>query len=47
MDPDGYLFEIYCDMDQVGADGRTRPPEQFDRVSSLEDAVARPLPKNG
>jgi catechol 2,3-dioxygenase-like lactoylglutathione lyase family enzyme len=44
MDPDGYMFEIYCNMDQVGADGKTRPPEQFDRVGSLEDSVARPLP---
>jgi catechol 2,3-dioxygenase-like lactoylglutathione lyase family enzyme len=43
-DPDGYTFEIYADMDQVGADGRVRPPEQFNRVKSLEDAVAQPLP---
>ncbi|HEV8021092.1 MAG TPA: VOC family protein [Candidatus Lustribacter sp.] len=43
-DPDGYTFEIYADMDQVGPDGKVRPPEQFDRVKSLEDAVARPLP---
>lgn len=45
-DPDGYLFEIYAGMDQVGTDGRSRPAEQFDRVKSLEDAVARPLPKS-
>jgi hypothetical protein len=44
-DPDGYLFEIYCDMDQVGPDNKTRPAEQFDRVKSLEDAAARPLPQ--
>jgi catechol 2,3-dioxygenase-like lactoylglutathione lyase family enzyme len=44
-DPDGYLFEIYCSMDQVGADSKTRPPEQFDRVNSLEESVARPLPE--
>lgn len=44
-DPDGYLFEIYCNMDQVGPDNKTRPPEQFDRVTSLEDSVARPLPE--
>jgi catechol 2,3-dioxygenase-like lactoylglutathione lyase family enzyme len=43
-DPDGYMFEIYCNMDQVGEDGKTRPHEQFDRVSTLEDSVARPLP---
>jgi catechol 2,3-dioxygenase-like lactoylglutathione lyase family enzyme len=45
-DPDGYMFEIYCNMDQVGPDNKTRPPEQFDRVSSLEDSVARPLPES-
>ena len=44
MDPDGYVFEIYAGMDQVGADGHTRPATQFNRVSSLEDAVAKPLP---
>jgi len=46
MDPDGYMFEIYANMDQVGPDGRTRPPSQFNRVSSLEDAVAQPLPEH-
>jgi catechol 2,3-dioxygenase-like lactoylglutathione lyase family enzyme len=45
MDPDGYMFEIYAKMDQVGPDGRVRPPEQFNRVRSLEDAVAQPLPE--
>ena len=44
MDPDGYTFEIYADMDQIGPDGKSRPAEQHDRVKSLEDAVARPLP---
>jgi catechol 2,3-dioxygenase-like lactoylglutathione lyase family enzyme len=44
-DPDGYTFEIYCNMDQVGPDGKTRPAEQFDRVGTLEDSVARPLPR--
>jgi hypothetical protein len=44
LDPDGYTFEIYANMDQVGPDGHTRPAEQFDRVKTLEDAVARPLP---
>jgi len=44
-DPDGYEFELYCGMDQVGADGRLRPQEQFHRVQTLEDAVANPLPK--
>ena len=44
QDPDGYMFEIYAHMDQVGPDGRTRPAEQFNRVTTLEDAVAQPLP---
>lgn len=45
-DPDGYTFEIYADMDQVGPDGRTRPKEQFNRVTSLEKAVEQPLPSS-
>ena len=45
-DPDGYVFEIYCDMDQVGDDGRSRPAEQFYRARSLEEAVANPLPES-
>ena len=44
-DPDGFEFELYCGMDQVGKDGRLRPEEQFHRVSTLEDAVANPLPE--
>ncbi len=44
-DPDGYEFELYCGMDQIGESGRLRPQDQFHRVKSLEDAVANPLPK--
>lgn len=44
-DPDGYLLELYYGMDQIGADGRSRPSEQFRRASSLEDAVANALPE--
>ena len=44
-DPDGYIFEIYADMDQVGTDGKSRPSSQWSRVTSLEDAVAKPLPQ--
>src|SRR5438270_13563879 len=43
-DPDGYHLELYCDMDQVGPDNRTRPPEQWQRVKSLEEARDKPLP---
>ena len=45
LDPDGYEFEIYCGLDQIDETGRSRPSEQYRRVSSLEDAVANPLPK--
>jgi catechol 2,3-dioxygenase-like lactoylglutathione lyase family enzyme len=46
LDPDGYEFELYCDMDQIDARGVSRPPEQWNRVGSLEEAAAAPLPKN-
>jgi catechol 2,3-dioxygenase-like lactoylglutathione lyase family enzyme len=43
-DPDGYMFELYTKMDQIGSDGKSRPPEQWSRVATLEDVVAKPLP---
>lgn len=43
-DPDGYVFELYADMDQIGTDGKSRPANQWNRVSSLEDALEKPLP---
>ncbi len=43
-DPDGYHIELYWNMDQVGPDNRTRPPEQFRRVSTLEEARDNPVP---
>ncbi|MGA2393767.1 MAG: VOC family protein [Candidatus Lustribacter sp.] len=45
-DPDGYGFELYANMDQIGADGKVRPASQWDRVKTLEDAVERPLPES-
>jgi len=45
LDPDGYQFELYCDMDQVDQSGRTRPADQFRRADSVEEAIAKPLPK--
>ena len=42
--PDGYTFEIYADMDQVGSDGKSRPPEQWSRAGTLEEAFEKPLP---
>ena len=43
-DPDGYLFEIYYGMDQIGPDGRTRPASHYKRARSLEAAVSDPVP---
>jgi catechol 2,3-dioxygenase-like lactoylglutathione lyase family enzyme len=45
-DPDGYDFELYCDMDQVDARGTSRPSTQWSRATSLEEAIAKPLPKS-
>jgi catechol 2,3-dioxygenase-like lactoylglutathione lyase family enzyme len=45
LDPDGFEFELYCDMDQIDARGVSRPPEQWNRVGSLEEAASKPLPK--
>ncbi len=44
-DPDGFEFELYCLMDQIGEDGRLRPEDQFRRAPTLADAIATPLPK--
>jgi catechol 2,3-dioxygenase-like lactoylglutathione lyase family enzyme len=43
-DPNGYLIEVYAGMDQIGWDGKSRPMEQWRRASSLEEAVANPVP---
>lgn len=45
LDPDGYEFELYCDMDQIDERGVSRPPEQWNRVGSLEEAAEKPLPQ--
>jgi len=46
LDPNGYEFELYCDMDQIDARGLSRPAAQWNRVGSLEEAAAKPLPKS-
>lgn len=43
-DPDGYTVEIYYGMDQIKDDGKSRPPEQWSRAKTLEEAVDNPLP---
>ena len=39
-DPDGHWLEIYWGLDQVGPEGRIRPPEEWRECFTLEDAVA-------
>ena len=43
-DPDGFHIELYASMDQIRADGKSRPAEQWRRAKTLEEAVANPLP---
>ncbi len=44
LDPDGFKIELYACMDQIGWDGKSRPPEQWRRANSLEEVVANPVP---
>jgi catechol 2,3-dioxygenase-like lactoylglutathione lyase family enzyme len=39
-DPDGHWLEIYWGLDQVGAEGKIRPPEEWRECFTLEEAVA-------
>ena len=43
-DPDNHSLEIYWCVDQVGSDGRVRPPEEWREESSLEAAIANAPP---
>ncbi len=43
-DPDNHMLEIYWGLDQVGSDGRTRPPEEWREEFSIEDAIDNPPP---
>lgn len=45
LDPDGYEFEIYCNLDQVDESGRLRPESHFHRTNTLDEAIANPVPK--
>jgi catechol 2,3-dioxygenase-like lactoylglutathione lyase family enzyme len=41
IDPDGHAIQLYYRMDQVGWDGRTRPPQEAGQdLASWPDAVA-------
>ena len=43
-DPDNHALEIYWGLDQVGSEGRVRPPEDWREEQSLEAAIANPPP---
>jgi len=43
-DPDGYSLELTCQMEQIGWNGSARPASMHRRASSLEDALANPVP---
>jgi catechol-2,3-dioxygenase len=45
LDPDGFEFEIYCEMDQIGEDGKLRPSSLFKRRNPLEEAIKDPVDK--
>jgi catechol 2,3-dioxygenase-like lactoylglutathione lyase family enzyme len=44
LDPDGHHLEIYWGLDQVGPDGRVRPPQEWREAHTLEDALRDPPP---
>jgi catechol 2,3-dioxygenase-like lactoylglutathione lyase family enzyme len=45
LDPDGYEFEVYCNMDQIDASGRLRPRSLFRPAPTLDEAVKNPVSK--
>jgi catechol 2,3-dioxygenase len=42
-DPDGHHLEIYWGIDQVGADNKVRPADQWKGATSLAKALADPV----
>jgi len=42
LDPDGYHLELFCDMDQIAPDGRSRPRNS--RLDALEKSRDNPKP---
>ncbi len=44
VDPDGFNIELYATMDQIGPDGKSRPANEWKRATTLEEAMANPLP---
>ena len=45
LDPDGYHLELYCDMDQIAPNGRSRPRDDTKRLLSLEESRDNPKPR--
>lgn len=43
-DPDGYMIELTCEMEQVGWNGKARPAELHRQAKSLEQVLANPVP---
>ena len=43
-DPDGHRLEIYWGIDQVGSDGRVRPPSEWKGAHSFREAIENPVP---
>jgi catechol 2,3-dioxygenase-like lactoylglutathione lyase family enzyme len=43
-DPDNHSVEVYWGVDQVGSDGRTRPPHEWHGVTSIAAAIGHPVP---
>ena len=39
LDPDGHHLELYWGVDQIGYDGKLRPPEEWRQTLTLEDAL--------
>ena len=44
LDPDGHTLELFWAMDQVGGDGRIRPPEEWRQQSSFPGAISNAPP---
>jgi catechol 2,3-dioxygenase len=42
-DPDRHRLEIYWGIDQIGSEGRVRPPGEWKPSESLESAIADPV----
>ena len=42
LDPDGYHVELFCDMDQLGPNQRSRPMSPGPRLDTLEAARENP-----